>query len=107
MNNYLYKKKLLQNCPMLIKKQEKNFVSTMNTKYKKMEDMIIKLQKLIVETKLKFNQAFSNFFDEVKYFRQKGKSHFEEDSSSKNAQRIAMNMLEILLIWKFFQTNPK
>ena len=43
-----------------------------NLEYKTAEEMNIKLQQLKDKTKLRFNQNFSNCYDEMKYRRQSG-----------------------------------
>ena len=69
----------------------------MNTKYKTIEDMIIKPQSLKSKTKMKFNLAFSYYCDGTNSLRQRGKFHFQEDPFSKNAESIALIMLKDLL----------
>ena len=64
----------------------------MNIKYITIEDMITKLQSLRGETKLKFNEDFCNFYNELKYRRQSGNFHFQEVAFGKNAQDVAMIM---------------
>ena len=75
----------------------------MNTKYKTIGDMIIKLQILHGKTKLEFHQDSSNFYDLTNDLRQSGLFHFDEDPFGKNAQATAMIMHKALLIIKFFQ----
>ena len=47
--------------PSAGKKIREMYVSRMNIKYKTVEEMIKKLQKIKIKTKLKFNQNFRNF----------------------------------------------
>ena len=55
----------------------------MNTKHNKKEDMTDELQSLKGKTKLKHHQDISNFYEQMKYFRQSGNFDFEEDLFSK------------------------
>ena len=59
------------------------------------------------KTKLKVYQNFSNYYDEMNYLRQSGDFPFEVDPFSKNAEREASNIQEVLLIMIFFQPTSE
>ena len=77
--------------------------SIVNTTYNSTEGMIIKLQQLKGQTKLKFYKNLSNYYDEMNIRKFK----FEQDLFSKNAQRISKIYQEALLLMKFLQTKPQ
>ena len=68
--------------------------------------MINKLQSLKGETKLKFNQNFSDCYDEMNIRRQSGTFHFEEDPFSRNVEGIGRIYQEVLLLMNFLRTTP-
>ena len=72
------------------------FMMNKNTK----EDLINELQFLKGKTKLNFNSIINTYFDEMNYVRQSGNFHFQKVGSSKNAQDMAMNMHEAMLLMK-------
>ena len=61
---------------------EINFSLT-NTKFISIESLIVKVQKLEGKTKMTHLPDFSNYKDEMKYLRQTGSFHFEEDILAK------------------------
>ena len=65
----------------------------MHTRYKSVKEMINKLQKLKVNTKLKFHQNFSHY-DKMCYLKQNADFYFEIDAFSKDTQGITMIMHE-------------
>ena len=67
--------------------------------------MTFMLQNLKARTKLEFKKTIGQFRDEVKFLRQNGNNHFEEDTFSKNSQGKPMSMHEASLIKKFLQTQ--
>ena len=78
-------------------------MNMVNTKYNSTEDMIIKLQQLKGEKKLKFYKFISDYYIEMKnkFFQT------QEDLFSKNTHGISKLYHEILLLMKFLQTKPQ
>ena len=56
---------------------------------------------------MKLRQDFSNYHDQINYFKQSGTNFLEKDSFSKTAEGIAMIMQEVMLLMKFLQKNLK
>ena len=85
--------------PYANKKIREIYISMANTN--STEDMIDKLQSLKGKTKLKFYKNISNYYDEmnIKNFR------YDEDPFAKNAEGIAKNYHEVLMLMKFLQTK--
>ena len=78
-----------------------------NTKYDSTPYLIIKLQTLKGETKLKFCQSISNYYDEMKYYRQNGTFQFLEDPFIWNAPGVCKNYHEVLLLMNFLQIKSQ
>ena len=64
---------------MQTKKLRKYFFSMMNIKEKPIEETFKALQNSTSKTELKLHSALSNFYDEIKYFKQFGCFPFEQD----------------------------
>ena len=71
-----------------------------NTKYTSTEDMIIKLQDLKGETKLKIYKNISIYYDNMNIKR-------HEDPFARNAQGFSKVYHEVLLIMNFLPTKPQ
>ena len=89
----------------MLRKDERNFFSLVNTKLKTTEEMILKIPSLKRKTKRKLHQNLSVFYDQMNYLRQSNMFHFEENPYSKNAQSIGTILHEALLLRKFFRQS--
>ena len=65
------------------------------------------LRSLKAETKIKFDQNITNYYDELNTRRRSGTSQFHEDSFSRNAQGIAQIIQEVILFMRFLHTKPQ
>ena len=78
-----------------------------NTTQNKTQDMIGKMQDLKSESKLKFCQTISKYYDKMNYRRQSNTFQFEENPFAKNADIIGKIVFEVSLILKLLQTKPQ
>ena len=92
---------------MPLRIEEKCFFSEMNRKYKTIEEKITELQSSESKTEINIHQAFSDFYDQKKYFRQSRTFHVDEDPVSENAQGTPMNLQEALLLLKLHRTKTR
>ena len=92
--------------PYANEKIRETYYSLVNTTYNLTQDMINKLQSLMVK-KLEFYQNISNLYDEMNTRRRNGTFQFEEDVFSKSAQGKSKIYDEVLLLLKFLQTKPQ
>ena len=81
--------------PYANKKISEIWMNTVNTTYNSTKDMINRLQQLKGETKLKFFENISNYYDIMNI-------GMDEDHFSTNAQGISKTYYEVLLLIKIF-----
>ena len=74
---------------------------------KSSNNFIKQLQILKRKSKLKFNNDYNNYYNEMNELRQIGEFMFEENPFSENLEGIGIIMNEALLLLNFCQTKPE
>ena len=69
--------------------------------------MIKSIQSSEGKTISKFDQSINKYSGEMKYLRQSGHFHFDEDPFAKNAQKMVKVFHQVILLEKFLETKPQ